>query len=163
NPYDISNLRPFGDVAMVMTMPRYARDGKMGPVSVKGRLMGYSKYSKAWRVLLPSGLVSESRDVVFPADKFTAGKLLAQHGNSPATLPATSSPPPPPQHEHDSDSSGDDEDSSTESDFCEDEGDTPHQGQHAAEGAAENVGIAQGAATAIRTSNRVRRPPGRAC
>ncbi|GAX83912.1 hypothetical protein CEUSTIGMA_g11336.t1 [Chlamydomonas eustigma] len=156
---DISNLRPFGDVAMVMTMSRYARDGKMGPVSVKGRLMGYSKCSKAWRVLLPSGLVSESRDVVFPADKFTAGKLLAQHGNSSATLLATSSPPPPPQHEHDSDSSGDDEDSSTESDFSEDEGDTPHQGQHAAEGAAENVGIAQGAATAIRTNNRVRRPP----
>ncbi|GAX81737.1 hypothetical protein CEUSTIGMA_g9165.t1 [Chlamydomonas eustigma] len=98
---DISNLRPFGDVAMVMTMPRYARDGKMGPVSVKSRLMGYSECSKAWRVLLPSGLVSESRDVVFPADKFTAGKLLAQHGNSPTTLPATSSPPPPPQHEHD--------------------------------------------------------------
>ncbi|GAX76780.1 hypothetical protein CEUSTIGMA_g4226.t1 [Chlamydomonas eustigma] len=118
--------------------------------------MGYSKCSKAWRVLLPSGLVSESRDVVFPADKFTAGKLLAHHGNSPATLPATSSPPPTPQHEHDSDNSGDDEDSSTESDFSEDEGDTPHEG---AEGAAENVGIAQGAATAIRTSNTVRRPP----
>ncbi|GAX86261.1 hypothetical protein CEUSTIGMA_g13673.t1 [Chlamydomonas eustigma] len=116
---DISNLRPFGDVAMVMTMPRYARDGKMGPVSVKGRLMGYSKCSKAWRVLLPTGLVSESRDVVFPTYKFTAGKLLAHHGNSPATLPATSSPPPPPQHEHDSDSSGDDEDSSTESDFSD--------------------------------------------
>ncbi|GAX79738.1 hypothetical protein CEUSTIGMA_g7179.t1 [Chlamydomonas eustigma] len=153
---DISNLSPFGDVAMVMTMPRYARDGKMGLVSVKGRLMGYSKCSKAWRVLLPIGLVSESRDVVFPADKFTEGNLLAQHGNSPATLPTTSSPPPS-QHEQDSDSSGSVEDSSTESDFSEDEGDTPHQGQPTAEGAAE--GVAQGATTAIRTSSRVRRPP----
>ncbi|GAX77803.1 hypothetical protein CEUSTIGMA_g5246.t1 [Chlamydomonas eustigma] len=138
---DISNLRPFGDVAMVMTMPR--------------------KCSKAWRVLLPTGLVSESRDVVFPAYKFTAGNLLAQHGNSPATLPAASSSPPPPQHEQDSDSSGSDEDSSTESDFSEDEGDTPHHGYHGqptAKGAAE--GVAQGATTtAIRTSSRVRRPP----
>ncbi|GAX72944.1 hypothetical protein CEUSTIGMA_g399.t1 [Chlamydomonas eustigma] len=113
---DISNLRPFGDVAMVMTMPRYARDGKMGPGSVKGRLMGYSKCSKAWRVLLPTGL----------------------HGNSPTALPATSSYPPPPQlpqHEQDSDSSGSDEVSSTESDFSQDEGDTPHQGQPTVEGA----------------------------
>jgi transposase InsO family protein len=149
---DISNLRPFGDVAMVMTMPRYARDGKMGPISVKGRLMGYSKCYKAWRVLLPTGLVSESRDVVFPADKFTARNLLAQHGNSPATLPAASSSPPPPQHEQDSDSSGSDEDSSKEYDFSEDEGDTPHQGQPTAEG------VAQGATTTIRTSSRVRRP-----
>ncbi|GAX85507.1 hypothetical protein CEUSTIGMA_g12923.t1 [Chlamydomonas eustigma] len=97
--------------------------------------MGYSKCSKAWRVLLPTGLVCESRDVVFPADKFTAGNLLAQHGNSPTTLPAASSSPPPPQHEQDSDISGDDEDSSTESDFFEEEGDTPHQGQPTAEGA----------------------------
>jgi hypothetical protein len=39
--------------------------------------MGYSKCSKAWRVLMPNGVMRESRDVVFPADKFIVGTAKA--------------------------------------------------------------------------------------
>ncbi|GAX84164.1 hypothetical protein CEUSTIGMA_g11587.t1 [Chlamydomonas eustigma] len=63
---DISHMQPFGTVCYVLRLPRHQREaGKLSPVSDKGILVGYSQDSKAYRVLMDTGKVVESRDVSF--------------------------------------------------------------------------------------------------
>jgi hypothetical protein len=53
----ISNLKPFGDVTMVMVLPKYSDEGKkLVPVSEKGSYLGLSQCSKVWRILIWYGL-----------------------------------------------------------------------------------------------------------
>jgi hypothetical protein len=48
--------------AMVLTLPKSSIEGKkLGPMSEKGTLMGYSMSSKAWRGFMPNGVMRESR------------------------------------------------------------------------------------------------------
>ncbi|GAX84560.1 hypothetical protein CEUSTIGMA_g11981.t1 [Chlamydomonas eustigma] len=63
---DISHMQPFGTVCYVLRLPRHQQEaGKLSPVSDKGILVGYSQDSKAYRVLMDTGKVVESRDVSF--------------------------------------------------------------------------------------------------
>ncbi|GAX80348.1 hypothetical protein CEUSTIGMA_g7787.t1 [Chlamydomonas eustigma] len=68
-PPNISRFQPFGTVAFVLKLPRHAEGaGKLDPVSLKGRLVGFSNVSKAYRVLVEGHGVIESCHVRFVAD-----------------------------------------------------------------------------------------------
>ena len=74
---DVSHMHPVGEVAFILGLPsRHSlRAGKIRPVNVKGRMVGYSQQSKAWRFLILEGdhrgLIKESRDV-----KWTGSSVL---------------------------------------------------------------------------------------
>ncbi|GAX77214.1 hypothetical protein CEUSTIGMA_g4660.t1 [Chlamydomonas eustigma] len=68
-PPNISRFQPFGTVAFVLKLPRHAEGaGKLDPVSLKGRLVGFSNVSKVYRVLVEGHGVIESCHVRFVAD-----------------------------------------------------------------------------------------------
>ena len=78
---DVSHMQPFGTTAFVLKLPRHQSGaGKLDPVSMRGKLVGYSAHSKAYRVLLDPehrdnhGAVVESRDVTFLAPPVKAMK-----------------------------------------------------------------------------------------
>jgi hypothetical protein len=59
-------MQHFATVCYVLRLPRHQQEaGKLSQVSDKGILVGYSQDSKAYRVLLDTGKVVESRDVTF--------------------------------------------------------------------------------------------------
>jgi hypothetical protein len=60
---DISSLRVFGSIAYAL-IPKKLRQ-KLDPVSIMGIFVGYEPNSKAYRILLPSGKITISRDVTF--------------------------------------------------------------------------------------------------
>ena len=60
---DISSLRVFGSTAYAL-IPKKLRQ-KLDPVSIMGIFVGYEPNSKAYRILLPSGKITISRDVTF--------------------------------------------------------------------------------------------------
>ncbi|GAX74918.1 hypothetical protein CEUSTIGMA_g2364.t1 [Chlamydomonas eustigma] len=68
-PPNISKFQPFETVAFVLKLPRHADGaGKLDQVSLKGRLVGFSNVSKAYRVLVEGHGVIESCHVRFVAD-----------------------------------------------------------------------------------------------
>ena len=91
-PPDVTDMHPFGAIAYALILPRHTRGaGKLSPVSEKGRLVGYAENSKAYRILLDSGKIVESRDVKFPGE---AVRVVDQQvlrasgvGEAPATEP----------------------------------------------------------------------------
>jgi Reverse transcriptase (RNA-dependent DNA polymerase) len=82
---DVSYFHPIGQEGYVLKLPRNAPGGpgKLGPVSEKGVLVGYSLQSKAWRFKLGSGRIVESRDVKWlrePAAMATAAADMESVG-----------------------------------------------------------------------------------
>ncbi len=59
----LARFKPLGSVAYVLKLPRYKTGaGKLGPVSERGRLVGYGVNSATWVFLLDGGSVVHSRD-----------------------------------------------------------------------------------------------------
>ena len=63
---DLSLLRVFGCSAS-LSLPKVKRGGKLNPVSVSGIFVGYTQYTKRWRVAIDNK-VHESHSVVFRED-----------------------------------------------------------------------------------------------
>jgi transposase InsO family protein len=61
---DLSGLQPFGATAYSL-IPKQQRGGKLADVSAKGTLLGYASNGAGYKVLLESGKVVNSRNVVF--------------------------------------------------------------------------------------------------
>jgi hypothetical protein len=59
----VERLRVFGSVAYAH-VPKVLRN-KLDPVSLKGTMVGYEPYSKAYRILLDDGRIQVNRDVIF--------------------------------------------------------------------------------------------------
>ena len=80
---DVSGLRAFGSVAYAH-IPSQLRQ-KLDSRSVKGVMVGYGIRSKGYRILLPSGDVVESRDVVFAESAPSIVQLdIPTNGSKPA-------------------------------------------------------------------------------
>lgn len=96
-PPDVSHMHPFGAIAYALILPRHKRGaGKLSPVSQKGRMIGYSATSKAYRILLDSGGVVECRDVQFPGETVRIGNQIVTSGGGPDVNPVRDQTEPPP-------------------------------------------------------------------
>lgn len=105
---DVAHMRTFGSVAYARVPDKLRK--KLDPKSLKGVFVGYEPTSKAYRVLLDSGKLVVSRDVIFhespavtPMSKWELDATRSEEGSEckdteppAADNPPNKVPPPPP-------------------------------------------------------------------
>ena len=88
---DFTILRVFGETCFAITQPferRQMGSAKLAPRAVRGRFVGYTKNSKGYRVLLPSGKVMEStysNTTFIPLPEIAAKTPASEDDDAPST------------------------------------------------------------------------------
>ena len=89
-PPDVSHMRTFGCTAYARIPDEYRK--KLDSRSAKGIFLGYEPASKAYRILLDTGKMVISRDVIF--DESTSTLEWNTEPEEPSATPTPSVPPP---------------------------------------------------------------------
>jgi hypothetical protein len=91
NKPDVGHLRVFGSRCFVL-IPEQQRPSDLDPVSAAGRLLGYPRHSKGYRVLLDDWRIVESRDILVNEEAVgvsatNTGTAVGAAGDCTAALP----------------------------------------------------------------------------